>query len=216
MLWIEPPGTILLECPGCLAAVNAETANAYEYTDSEQGTPIRFYFCKCPACHSPMVAVSENWGDPRKERDWDKPVRYLPRTERVPLSYPKVIGASFGEAVTCLKAKAYTAAAIMCRKTLEGICAEHQIKGRNLAESLRQMKETGVIDARLYEWADALRLSGNEAAHGPEASTTREDAGDIIEFTRALLEYVFTFRDKFEAFKKRRETTISVPAPRGA
>jgi hypothetical protein len=69
---------------------------------------------------------------------------------------------------------------------------------------LKELKDQGVIENRLYEWADALRISGNEAAHDVNVTISPDDAKDIIEFTNALLEYVFTFRDKFEAFKKRR------------
>jgi hypothetical protein len=91
----------------------------------------------------------------------------------------------------------------MCRKTLEGLCAEHNVTGKNLVQALRELKEQNIIEQRLYEWADALRISGNEAAHDVSVTVTAEDARDILEFTNALLEYVFTFRDKFEAFKER-------------
>ena len=59
--------------------------------------------------------------------------------------------------------------------------------------------------------SDALRISGNEAAHDVNVTTSPEDARDILEFTNALLEYVFTFRDKFEEFKKRRSGKTQPP-----
>ena len=99
----------------------------------------------------------------------------------------------------------------MCRKTLEGVCAEHGFRERNLSGSLRAMKEAGAIESRLFEWADALRISGNEAAHGAELTTTAEDASDIIDFTSALMEYIFTFRDRFEHFKARRTARAATP-----
>lgn len=52
-------------------------------------------------------------------------------------------------------------------------------------------------------------ISGNEAAHDVNVTISAEDARDILEFTNALLEYVFTFRDKFEEFKKRRANKTS-------
>ena len=60
-----------------------------------------------------------------------------------------------------------------------------------------------IIENRLYEWADALRISGNEAAHGVKLQISQKDAKDILEFTHALLEYVFTFQEKFDQFKSR-------------
>jgi hypothetical protein len=53
----------------------------------------------------------------------------------------------------------------MCRKTLEGVCSEHGVKSGTLAAQLKKLKENGVIEGRLFEWADALRTIGNEAAH---------------------------------------------------
>jgi hypothetical protein len=105
-----------------------------------------------------------------------------------------------------MRSKAYTAAAIMCRKTLEGICAAHNAESRNLAQSLKVLRDNETIDRRLFEWAEELRLFGNEAAHDVNVTITASDAQDIVDFTRALIEYVFTFRDRFESFKQRRES----------
>jgi hypothetical protein len=92
----------------------------------------------------------------------------------------------------------------MCRKVLEGLCIEHGVKERGLAANLKKLKENGIIEARLFEWAEALRTLGNEAAHGVSVSISAQDAKDILEFTEALTEYVFTYRDRFEQFQKRR------------
>ena len=49
-----------------------------------------------------------------------------------------------------------------------------------------------------------MRVAGNEAAHDVQVQVSPQDANDMLEFTRALLEYVFTFRRRFERFKERR------------
>jgi Domain of unknown function (DUF4145) len=69
----------------------------------------------------------------------------------------------------------------------------------------------GVIESRLFEWAEEFRTMGNEAAHGVEFAVPREDAEDTLEFTEALIEYVFTYRDKFAEFKKLRQKAASSP-----
>jgi hypothetical protein len=92
----------------------------------------------------------------------------------------------------------------MCRKTLEGICAAHGAAGKNLAQSLKKLRDDGTIDQRLFEWAEELRLFGNEAAHDVNVTIAPQDADDIVDFTRALIEYVFTFQERFQAFKQRR------------
>ncbi len=186
---------MILECKKCEALVNAElVAN---YTVEEKNARTNSYsFLKCPKCSGPFLTDDDE--------DWGPYCLYpLPDT-RINPNLPAPLKAAYEEAASCFKSKAYTATAIMCRKTLEGICVEQGATGRTLVASLKELKDKGIIENRLYEWADALRISGNEAAHDVNVTTSADDAKDIIEFTNALLEYVFTFRDKFEAFKKRR------------
>jgi hypothetical protein len=87
---------------------------------------------------------------------------------------------------------------------------EHGVKARNLSQSLKELKERGLIEGRLLEWAEALRNFGNEAAHDVGVTIAAQDAKDIIEFTEALIEYVFTYRDQFESFQKRRKANEAV------
>jgi hypothetical protein len=138
--------------------------------------------------------------------DEDSPSRVYPPAERreLGLAVPENIQNAFKEAVLCFKAKAYTASAIMCRKTLEGLCDAHGAKKGTLAKRLEKLQEEGIIESRLFEWAEALRNLGNEAAHEVDLQTSRQDCEDILEFTEALAQYVFTYRDKFEKFKQRR------------
>ena len=67
------------------------------------------------------------------------------------------------------------------------------------------MKDINLIENRLYEWAEALRITGNEAAHDINKKISKQDAKDIIDFTDAILEYVFTFRKKLDEFLARRK-----------
>ena len=144
----------------------------------------------------------------RDGHDADSPMRvYPPRDRQLGISVPRSIRTAFDEATVCFKAKAYTASAIMCRKTLEGLCDEHGVKEKNLSLSLKKLKGVEVIEARIFEWAETLRTLGNEAVHGVSSAISPQDAKDILEFTEALAEYVFTYRDKFESFQKRLDKT---------
>ena len=71
------------------------------------------------------------------------------------------------------------------------------------------MKAEGKIDERLYDWADMLRLVGNEAAHDIHVEVSKDDAGDILDFTNAIVDYIFSFNDKFLEFKNRRQQNES-------
>jgi hypothetical protein len=160
----------------------------------------RYSLARCPQCASPLLAAQE----PGIE-DWDPPQRLYPAIDSpVSDALPKPIREAFEEARSCFRGKAYTATAIMCRKTLEGICSAHGIQERSLKGSIEKLREKGVVEGSLLAWADALRDSGNEAAHDVNVTVAGQDAGDLVEFTHALIEYVFTFQERFEAFKKRK------------
>lgn len=192
---------MLLECKYCEAVVDAKLLNSYDIIDDEEGIPYRYSFLRCPKCSSPFLAYQNNYGD-----GWDEPSRLFPPKEKqVNPSLPEPIRNAYKEALSAFKAKAYTASAIMCRKTLEGICSVHGMKAKSLALAIKELKSKGIIESRLFEWAEALRISGNEAAHDVGTTISAQDARDIVEFTDALLEYVFTFKDKFNEFIERRK-----------
>ena len=191
---------MLIECSRCAAIVEAQELISY-YDADDDPFPGKWTLAKCPRCTLPLLAVQCDYGDGFEA---DTPNRvYPPKERRLGASVPKSIRSAFDEAMICFKSKAYTASAIMCRKTLEGLCAEHGVKTRNLSTSLKKLKDEGIIEARLFEWAEALRTLGNEAAHGVNSVISPHDSKDILEFTEALAEYVFTYRDKFESFKRR-------------
>lgn len=192
---------MLTQCTRCNATVDAEIHCSHDTRDEETGIPERYSFGSCPSCNAPLLLFQNDWGDGR----WDVPSRvYPPRNDILGWNIPKPIANAFAESVRCFSSKAYTASAIMCRKTLEGVCENHQAKGPNLQKRLDALKELGFIDGRLYEWANELRIVGNEAAHDVYVEVSADDARDTQEFTRALLEYAYTFRHRFDEFKKRR------------
>ena len=195
---------MLVECVNCEAIVDGEVVAEYLDHEEETGMTGKYSFLKCPRCSCPfvMLEVDDSFG--YEGGNWSEPKRLYPPMETgVSQAIPISLRLAYAEARSCFRAKAYTATAIMCRKTLEGIAEENKITVRNLAAALKEMKEKGIIENRLYEWADTLRISGNEAAHGVNLQVSQQDAKDILEFTQALLEYVFTFQEKFEQFKKR-------------
>lgn len=196
---------MLVECTSCVAFVDGEIIADYVHVEEESGTAGKYSFLKCPRCAQPFIVLQIDDGP-----GWDEPSRIYPPIEMgISFAIPSSLRLAYDEARACFRAKAYTATAIMCRKTLEGIAEENNITARNLAAALKEMKEKGIIENRLYEWADALRIFGNEAAHGVDSRISPQDAKDILEFTHALLEYVFTFQEKFDEFKKRQNTAKS-------
>jgi hypothetical protein len=97
---------------------------------------------------------------------------------------------------------------------VEDVSKEHGATGRDLKAKIEALKNHGVIDQTLLDWATELRLLGNEAAHG-DGEISRQDAKDALEFTEAMLSYIYTYRQSFDFFKRRRDvdkTTSKRPA----
>jgi hypothetical protein len=207
-------GLMIVECTHCRAFVDAKEHGSFGYYVPSAGSG-RYALLACSKCEAPMVVRQVNVGNLADGDIWDTPERIFPSSEqRANPKAPADIRIAFEEACSCHRARAYTAAAIMCRKTLEGVCEAHGVKERTLAASLKKMKDTSLIDDRLFEWSDALRLLGNEAAHGVGKTISETDASDILEFSNAILDYLFSYRDRFEAFKKRRSPQAPIAAPK--
>jgi len=198
---------MILECKQCQALVDAHENCRYHWGDPSEGLQEVFVFSNCPRCGRPFLTAHEDLGDDEHGVPvLSDPDVLHPNPEiRLSPNLPRRIQHSHLEAQACFRAKAFTATAIMCRKTLEGLCAEHGVQAKSLVGALKELRDRGVIENRLFDWADALRIVGNEAAHDVAVTVASEDARDTLEFTNALLEYVFTFRDRFEAFKQRRQ-----------
>src|SRR6187402_735699 len=159
---------------------------------------------ECPDCHQVLLFVHESSPELVDERGYDRwwgDPKLLYPTENTELdqSVPPLVAAAYQEAAKTMSVGAYSATAIMCRRTLEGICAHHEASGNNLAEKIRSLKEKQLIDARIFEWADSvLRGLGNDAAHNVNEVISEDDAEAALEFTRAIIEYLFVFSAAFE------------------
>lgn len=204
--------TILVPCAECEAVVGGTVEGSYEEYAEEPGFHVRWSLLRCPSCKSAVLIVQDDedasLGMGSGDR-WSNPTRLYPDIDdrQLGTAVPGAIRATFSEARACYKeAKAYTACAIMCRKVLEGVCESHGATSGSLAQKLKQLSESGQIDRRLFEWTDAMRLVGNEAAHGVSATVSREDASDLLDLAEAVAEYLYTVKEKFDSFSKRQAT----------
>ena len=196
---------MLVECTSCHAHVDAEEAGNFQYGPGEDNDPGRYVLLRCKRCRSPLLVNQENTGNMAEGDIWGAPTVLYPQSDfRVNPKAPPEIRAAVEEGIKCYRARAFTAAAIMCRKTLEGVCDAHGVKERTLDASLKKMLETDTIDRQLYDWSDQLRITGNEAAHGVGIVSSAQDARDALDFTIGIIDYLFSYRDQFEKFKARR------------
>ena len=92
----------------------------------------------------------------------------------------------------------------MAGRALEAVCHHYSTKDTYLGAGIKELKDQGIIDARLYEWSEELRDQRNAAAHATDTEISSQDAEDIVTFTYAIVDYVFMLTIKFENFKERK------------
>jgi HEPN domain-containing protein len=97
----------------------------------------------------------------------------------------------------------YSAAAVLCGRALARLIKK-KARASMIGAGLAELKEKGVIDQRLFDWAEALRKERNLGSQASEEETTKENARDIVDFTVAVFEYVYTVSEKYDKYVARR------------
>ena len=191
-----------VQCPHCentaLSSVGGETRWSIEEAD----TAGRYILASCDVCQMPILFSQDidTWTDA-----YSPPVVVYPTSERTfGGNIPPSVRIAFEEAEICFNAGAHTATPLMCRRCIEAITADKGATGRTLQARLRSMETNGIISGEFSKWFDMLRQVGNQAAHDVAAPVSPSDARDTLEFTHALLEFIYSYRQKFEEFQARR------------
>jgi len=125
---------------------------------------------------------------------------------------PNQIGAVFHEGSTCLAVGCFNAAGTMFR-----LCVDFATKSllpeadegpnskvrRNLGLRLPWLFDHDLLPESLRELSSCIKEDGNDGAH--EGSLKKEDAEDLLDFTTALLERLYTEPERLRLAKDRRE-----------
>ncbi|MCP3957593.1 MAG: DUF4145 domain-containing protein [bacterium] len=165
-----------------------------------------FYIAECPRCEGVhLIEHGYNLvgGEFVSNEHYD--VLY-PQSKTVNLNgVPETVARAFLNASRSFEASLYEPCAIMCRKSVEAVCHELGAQRGNLNSRLRELRERQLIDQRLIEWADELRLLGNDAAHDLTVTIEKVDAADALGFVEALVTYAFELNARFDEFRSRQK-----------
>jgi len=197
---------MLIECNRCQARVDGEVIG---FVDEDDFVVTRTCLIKCPSCGGPLVGVTDNITSEDGKERWSDVVRVHPKPRRLlARSIPQTVRNSIEEAERCLQAGAFLAAAAMSGRALEAVCRYYSTKDTYIGAGIKELRDKGIIDARLYQWSEELRDQRNMAAHATEAAFSAQDAEDILTFTYAIVDYVFLLTRKFEQFQARKKERI--------
>lgn len=203
-------------CPVCNilieADVVAEGSGGYR---SDAITPLdkadaeyygeHYSVCLCPRCSQPFLIRQSLYGIPGEfETITEETILYPAESKLLAEALPDAVKTAYDQAAKSLNASLFEPCVLMCRKCLEAVCKTLGVQGDNLNKRLSRLSETGQIDSRLLKWAHEIRLVGNEAAHDIDTPVTKENARDVLDFTEAILIYIFSLTKRFESFRARR------------
>jgi hypothetical protein len=130
-----------------------------------------------------------------------------------PTDMPEEITRVFSEGATCMSVGCYNAAATMFRLCIDlatkSMLPNDDVNGlnnrvrRNLGFRLPWLLANDLIPGALQELSSCIKEDGNDGAH--EGTLEMVDAEDIMEFTRILLERLYTEPAQLARANARRE-----------
>lgn len=192
---------VVIDCPSCATRVNAPVRGAVHDSESDSAVVL----VRCPSCEGPLVGLTQiyqtennDWRYEHAERLWP-----APSTVELSVSIPENVRRDIKDAQKCISHGIYSAAVVLCGRALERL-AKAKAPGKTLAEGLGQLKAQGIIDDRLFQWANALRKERNLGAHAADEEVTKENAQDVLAFTVAIFEYVYTLTEKYSEYMARK------------
>lgn len=172
----------------------------------EEYEPHQWTFATCVNCERPYLLYQEATYSDHGYGEMSDMEQIYPSVGRsLPFGVPEPLRTTHEEVQRCLEVRAYTGAALLTRRIVEGICEDLGATGRTLAAKLNKLKSDGVIDVRLHEWSSLVKDLGNSGAHETGSQISKEDAEDAFAFAEALIDYLYVFRMRFERFKRRTE-----------
>jgi hypothetical protein len=161
----------------------------------------------CPKCDSPFLLKQSRYTVLGDSETVTREELIYPKFTSLPLGgVPEPVRRAFEQAQRSFATSSFDACALMCRRSLEALCKSFGVEGRTLEVKLTALAGRQIIEARLVDWAHGIRHVGNEAAHDTDSEVSKEDARDALDFTEALLTYVFVLNQRFETFSSRRAT----------
>jgi HEPN domain-containing protein len=197
---------LIVDCPHCMVRVKA---NAKDWI-SKDGDETFFLF-QCPSCRNPLFGSAYTYQDDWSNHCWTNVERIWPTPSitEVSLSIPEAARRDIKDAQKCLSHGIYSAAAVLCGRALERLIKEKTGESHMIGRGLKALLDKGAIDQRLFDWAEALRKERNIGAHASDEDTTKENAQDVVDFTIAIFDYVYTLSEKYTKYIARK---AAVPA----
>jgi hypothetical protein len=89
------------------------------------------------------------------------------------------------------------------RRALEKMCKDKGAKGKDLFEKIKDLQTKNILPEIINNVSYILRKEGNSAAHADDVDFDTETVNLMIEFTKTILDYVYTLPEKIRKAQER-------------
>lgn len=197
-------------CPHCNVVSNFTDEGSYtggEWGRGENRKSVKVEFWGCQNCEGVIVLRFEF-----DKGHWPEVDMYPAAIASVDESVNKSASEDYISGVNCMGIGETKAAVTMFRRSLQQVMINKGAKGNRLVDQIRSLGEKGILSGEIVEWANEIRLWGNEGAHpaGEEIDNiTVEQADEIKEFIDRLFEWVYIMPERVKKSRLSREAKKS-------
>lgn len=153
----------------CLKTVTQTGDDEYRFTENHE-------IIECQGCGNRSfrkVLMEDELAYLTGENEWEVPEtithypQYSPVDGEIEKIYkaPEIVREIYEESMIAVQAGALTLAGLGLRGTIEAVCNDRNVSGRNLEVRISKMTSQGLISAKDAERLHAIRFLGNDAAH---------------------------------------------------
>ena len=192
-----------ITCAFCEHTGNFEIAHHAQHQNPRSGKTLNFDTFRCVNCTGYVMVLWSARENTADSHDY-KVLPYPLKVTDYPESWPDEIGKFWVQAQASLQHEHWDAAAVMARSALQAALRDNNASGGSLKQEIDDLAAKGILAPILKEWADQIRLLGNESAHpDPMQVIDPQDARDIVKFLNFFLEYLYTFPYQIQQYRNR-------------
>jgi hypothetical protein len=198
------PAAVDLVCPECGRKIT------FSLNWGGVNQTLMFTSSRCPACNAPPVFILVDFqevevGGDRKGQLYIHPsprVRYPVQGITQIEEFSHDLQRAYSSAINVFNVREWTAAAVLCRRLLEGVAKTllpEDKRDINLYRQLQSLPDYRDLKAPILTLADAIRKGGNLGAHFDlEKEPNEETVTLMLDLLDYLLEYLFILPERIE------------------
>lgn len=178
---MSKPATIWTPCSSCDRDTKHDILFSTEESEYEYRIDRSFQVVQCCGCETKsfrkvLAYIEDVYQIDDDEWEIPKEIHLFPailkghRTVPDIARAPDTVSSIYTESLAAIKNQSFTLAGIGLRATIEAICNERSVTGRNLEIRIDKLAKAGFVSQADADRLHAIRFMGNDAAHEIQAA----------------------------------------------